>query len=157
MSHLFVHYFESKVERKCLLKYLISLGHTPPQFLAMWSMSLIIAAFQKTDSSFTEHVIQELSSTCADTKPTGIKATCIVSSDRAQPQISSYWKQQKPWQWPADKAMVILCVNILQAQSARELKACQEDTHHGTFTREISRMWDIEGEGIAWRGHSFRS
>ena len=114
MSHLFVHYFKSKVERKCLLKYLISLGHTPP-------IPVSRNVKHEFDSSFTEHVIQEISGTCADTKRRGIKATCIVSSDRAQPQISSYWKQQKTWQWPADKAMVILCVNILQTQSAMEL------------------------------------
>ena len=118
MSHLFVHYFEAKVERECLLKYLISLGHTPPSFLQceawVWQLWLSrrTAASCNTGNQY---------STCADTKLTGIKATYIVSSDRGQPQISSYWKQQKPWQWPADKATVILCVNVLQTQSAMEL------------------------------------
>ena len=30
-------------------------------------------------TSFAEHVLQEISSTCVDTKPTGIKATSMAS------------------------------------------------------------------------------
>ena len=41
-------------------------------------------AFWK-NSSFTEHVLQEISGTCVDTNPRDIKATCVVSSDRGRP------------------------------------------------------------------------
>ena len=34
-----------------------------------------------------------------DTKPRGIKATCIVSGDRGRPWVSSYYEQRKLWRW----------------------------------------------------------
>ena len=39
----------------------------------------------------------------------GIKATCIISGDRGQPCVSSYCEQQKPRQWPANKASEFVC------------------------------------------------
>ena len=51
------------------------------------------AGFLK-NGSFVERVLWEISSTCVDTKPRGIEATCIVSGDRRRSCIISYNKQQ---------------------------------------------------------------
>ena len=36
------------------------------------------------NGSFDEHVLQEISGSCVETKPRGIEATCIVSGNRGQ-------------------------------------------------------------------------
>ena len=61
-----------------------------------------------------ERVLQEISRACVKTKPRGIEATCIISGNRGQPRISSRFrcKQQKPWRWPANKAIVFLYVRV---------------------------------------------
>ena len=44
-----------------------------------------------------------------------IEATCIVSGNRVQPHISSGFqcKQQNPWWWLANKAIVIVFTNTI--------------------------------------------
>ena len=48
---------------------------------------------------------------CVDTKPRGIKQTCIISGDRGRPRISWHFQcdQQKPLRWPGYR---IFCVYV---------------------------------------------
>ena len=57
--------------------------------------------------SFAEHVLQENSGICVNTKPMDIEATCIISGDRGRSCVRSFYQreQQKVWQWQVNKAM----------------------------------------------------
>ena len=93
-----------------MLEYSHHLVHMPlPPFLTQLRRLPLLLEEQQL-----ERVVQEISSVCVDTKPRGIKATCIVSGDRGRSRVSSRFQceQQKPWQWPANKAIVI-CVYAL--------------------------------------------
>ena len=55
-----------------------------------------------------------------DTKLSCIEATCIVSGDKgwSYASLRSQCKQQKPWQWPKNEAIVILYVEVVLHQAA---------------------------------------
>ena len=70
----------------CLNIQFISCIHPLPLFLlslmqVRLTITMIGAAFWK-NSSFNYCLLREISGGCVDTKPRGIKATCIISSDR---------------------------------------------------------------------------
>ena len=72
----------------------------PTQFLAACNITLEVynhvychRFLEDGDCIFAECVLRKISSTCVDTEPRGIVATCIVTGDRGRPCISSYCKQ----------------------------------------------------------------
>ena len=69
--------------------------HTPSS-----SYTVTTAAFWK-NGSLTEHVLQEITSACVDTKLSGIEATCIASYIGETLAI-------------ANEATVILCVCVYE-------------------------------------------
>ena len=81
-------YFEVNMGRGCLLKNSIRPVHTPfPLFLTIYAWS-------------RQSRYMVLALLC--------RVICIVSGDRKPPRVSlcSWCEQQKPWQWPANKAIV---------------------------------------------------
>ena len=73
------HYFEAKVGRGHLLKYLISFhtyaSPTIPQTIVTTAEALWM------NGSFDGRVLQEISGDCVETKPRGTEATFIVSGN----------------------------------------------------------------------------
>ena len=64
-------------EAVCTLKRILPCSRT----MMLHAKSKIMMTAVKNDS-FAECVLGEISGACVDTKPCGIEATCIVSSDR---------------------------------------------------------------------------
>ena len=61
----------------------------PTQFLATCDITLEVyyhvdcrSFLEDNDHSFAECLLRKISSTCVDTKPRGIVATCIITGDR---------------------------------------------------------------------------
>ena len=116
------------------------------------------------NGSFDECVLQEISGACVETKPRGSAATCIISGSRGQPRVSLHFQceQQKPWRWPANNAVVLLCA-CLQILLTTELnqkltKAHQEDTQYGVYMQKNTcvRTWGLKrGEGVCSKGAYF--
>ena len=106
--------------------------------------------------------------TCSDTKLRGVKVTCI---DRVSPCKSPDCEQQNPLQWPANEAIVILCVAMwlqthalddqAKPKSMPRSRDILEDICYGTFTRgkyTCARNWGLmRKETVCSKGRIFRS
>ena len=72
-----------------MLKYLISSKYMPhptvPHNVTHKSTMLRTAAAFWKNTSFTEHVLWEMSDACVDSKLRGIEATSIISGNRERP------------------------------------------------------------------------
>ena len=98
----FTHYFMVKVGRG--IYSIFSCVYVPSPV----PCNTTIRAFWKNSSS-TKHVLHEICNTFVDTKPRGIKATCIVVVKGTTPHKLAFPVQAtKSWWWLANEAIVIL-------------------------------------------------
>ena len=84
------------------------------------------------NGSFNERVLQEISGACIETKPRGIKATCVGRDDSAQVQVFSASNKNLNSDQRTRLRYFFVCV-CLQTQSTTDqnfTKAHQEDTGH---------------------------
>ena len=90
---------------------ILSCAYAPPA--VPHTIVTTVAAFW-INGSFNEHVLQEISGACVETKPRGMETTCIISGNGGWPCVRLHfqYKQQKPCRWPASRAIVLLCVRV---------------------------------------------
>ena len=125
-------FFAAKMGRGCLLKYSISIMHTPPRFLVMLhSRSMIITAFWKNSQQLRWMCI--MGNQQFDTKLRCIEATCSVSGDgttlcKLVLQAMKTLVVTSEWSFSAFECMCIQMGHTRQrSQTKSSLKACPED------------------------------
>ena len=145
-ASLFARYFEANMGKGCLLEFSIRPVHTPlPPFLTIY----VWGRQSRRQLRWTCTTGNQRNGTLVFTQ-----VTCIVSGDRKPPRVGSHsWcEQQKPWWWPANKAMVhVFSVYVfLNTNDDRaELKA------HKSMSRTVTLIYTRvkylavkKGEGI---------
>ena len=101
------------------------------------------------DGSLDKYALQEINSTALL-----CRAICIVSGDRKPPRVHlrSWCEQQKPWQWPANKAIVHVFSVYVFLNTNDDRAKTESSQKHAHLHKNIELRW---GEGVRSKGTYF--
>ena len=80
-----------------------------PRFFGMLCLKVkIIITPENSRAAIAECVLQKIKGACVHTRTRGIEATFVSSVLTGDDPVYI----RKPWQWPVNEAIVILCVHV---------------------------------------------